>query len=107
MIAGPIPTRRGRSISKPGQASIALCLLLAGGFDALGQDSVGKGGWVQLFNGKDLDGWTPKIKGYDPGDNHADTFRVQDGLLKVSYDRYPRFDGKFGHLFYKHKFSRY
>ena len=63
--------------------------------------------WVQLFNGKSLDGWTPKITGYEAGDNHADTFRVEDGVLKVSYDKYKQFDGKFGHLFYKDKFSHY
>ena len=41
-----------------------------------------------LFNGKDLDGWTPKITGHDFGDNYADTFRVEDGVLKVRYDKY-------------------
>ena len=40
-------------------------------------------GWIALFNGKDLDGWTPKIKGYPAGENYADTFRVEDGVLKV------------------------
>ncbi len=25
-------------------------------------------GWTTLFNGKDLDGWTPKIKGYPAGE---------------------------------------
>ena len=57
--------------------------------------------WQQLFNGKDLDGWTVKIRGYELGDNYANTFRVEDGLLKVSYDGYDQFDEKFGHLFYK------
>jgi Domain of Unknown Function (DUF1080) len=64
-------------------------------------------GWIALFNGKDLDGWTPKIKGYPAGENYADTFRVEDGVLKVSYDKYKKFDGKFGHLFYKTPFSHY
>jgi hypothetical protein len=66
-----------------------------------------KGEWVQLFNGKDLDGWTPKITGFDAGVNHLDTFRVEKGILKVSYDKYKTFDKKFGHLFYKDKFSHY
>ena len=48
--------------------------------------------WVQLFNGKDLDGWTPKITGYPLGENYADTFRVENGVLKVSYDKYAAFD---------------
>jgi len=71
------------------------------------KDDPDKDKWITLFNGKNLDGWTPKIKGFKAGVNHADTFRVEDGLLKVAYDKYKSFDGKFGHLFYKDKFSRY
>ena len=63
--------------------------------------------WIQLFNGKNLDGWTPKIRGYPLGENYADTFRAENGVLKVGYDKYPAFDNKFGHLFYKQKFSYY
>lgn len=63
--------------------------------------------WIQLFNGKDLSGWTAKIKGHDLGENFANTFRVEDGLLKVSYDGYKDFDGQFGHLFFDKKFSNY
>ena len=66
-----------------------------------------RGDWLSLFNGKDLTGWTPKVKGYALGENFADTFRVADGLLQVRYDKYDQFDGKFGHLFYKDKFSHY
>jgi hypothetical protein len=65
------------------------------------------GEWRPLFNGKDLDGWTPKITGHDLGDNYLDTFRVEKGVLKVSYDKYKQFDKKFGHLFYKEPFSHY
>ncbi len=64
-------------------------------------------GFVPLFNGKNLDGWKPKITGHDLGENYGDTFRVEDGILKVGYDKYTKFDGKFGHLFYKDKFSNY
>lgn len=65
--------------------------------------------WRQLFNGKDLAGWTPKIRGEALGDNYANTFRVEDGLLKVVYDpeKYPTFGEKFGHLFFDEPFSRY
>jgi len=63
--------------------------------------------WTSLFNGKDLDGWKPKICGFELGDNHLDTFRVEDGLLKVCYDRYESFDGKFGHLFHDVPYSHY
>jgi hypothetical protein len=83
--------------------TLAALLLLAGPVAA--QDKAG--GWVPLFNGKDLTGWTPKVKGYEAGDNHADTFRVEDGVLKVGYDKYPEFANKFGHLFYKDPFSHY
>ena len=64
-------------------------------------------GWISLFNGQDLTGWTPKIKGYALGENFGNTFRVEDGVLKVSYDQYNNFDRKFGHIFYKDKFSHY
>ncbi|MEX0611978.1 MAG: DUF1080 domain-containing protein, partial [Pirellulales bacterium] len=64
--------------------------------------------WQPLFNGRDLSGWTPKIKGYDAGVNYADTFRVEDGVLKVSYDKYDiPFNDRFGHLFYEKPFSNY
>jgi hypothetical protein len=32
---------------------------------------------------------------------------VEDGVLRVVYDQYKNFDGKFGHLFYKETFSYY
>jgi hypothetical protein len=63
--------------------------------------------WVQLFNGRDLSGWTPKITKHGLGDNYANTFRVEDGVLKVSYDDYDSFDSRFGHLFYEKPFSYY
>ncbi len=63
--------------------------------------------WIQLFNGKDLTGWTPKIKGYELGENFGRTFRVEDGVLKASYEAYDQFDDRFGHLFYERPFSHY
>ena len=63
--------------------------------------------WIRLFNGRDLAGWTPKITGYELGDNFGNTFRVEDGLLKVAYDEYDEFGGRFGHLFYGEPFSHY
>ena len=65
------------------------------------------GKWIQLFNGKNLDGWTPKITGYRAGENFGNTFRVENGLLTVNYDHYDKFNGRFGHLFYKNPFSHY
>lgn len=63
--------------------------------------------WIQLFNGKDLDGWTPKIKGHELGENFGNTFRVENGVLAVGYEKYREFGGQFGHLFYKEPFSHY
>ena len=63
--------------------------------------------WQQLFNGKDLNGWQIKISGYPLGENAGNIFRVESGILKVSYDEFESFDGEFGHLFYKEKFSDY
>jgi len=63
--------------------------------------------WIQLFNGKDLSGWDLKLSGYELNDNYKNTFRVEDGLLKVCYDEYTEFKGEYGHIFYKDKFSHY
>jgi hypothetical protein len=63
--------------------------------------------WIPLFNGKDLTGWSPKIVGHPLGENWNDTFRVENGVIKVCYDKYEKFDGRFGHLFYKEPFSHY
>ena len=71
------------------------------------QEKTGDGEWISLFNGKNLDGWKVKIAGYDLGTNFGNTFRVEDGVLKVAYDQYEKFGGKFGHLFYQQPFSNY
>lgn len=62
---------------------------------------------IQLFNGKNMDGWVPKIRYYETGDNFGNTFRVEDGLLKVRYDQYDKFDKKYGHLAYHKPFGYY
>jgi len=63
--------------------------------------------WIQLFNGKDLKDWDIKFKGHELGDNYNNTFRVEDGLLRVSYSEWGDWNGKFGHIFYKEEFSHY
>ena len=63
--------------------------------------------WIELFNGRDLDGWTTKIRNYPAGENFADTFRVEAGSLTVSYDGYDAFNDRFGHIFYKNPYSHY
>ncbi|MCZ0942240.1 MAG: DUF1080 domain-containing protein [Gammaproteobacteria bacterium] len=89
-----------------GLAALGLVASAEGGW-ANEPGTAGEHDWTPLFNGRDLDGWTAKIRHHEPGDNHADTFRVEDGLLTVSYDGYQAFDDRFGHLFHKQPFSHY
>lgn len=63
--------------------------------------------WVSLFNGKNLDGWTAKVSGHALGENPSNTFRVEDGILKVSYEGYDKFNEQYGHLFTNIAYSRY
>ena len=63
-------------------------------------------GWEKMFNGKDLDNWTAKIHHYEVGDNYGDTFRVEEGMIKVRYDRYEDdFKERFGHLYYNRPYA--
>lgn len=85
---------------------IAACLAPSAGM-AADQPVAASGGWIRMFNGKDLDGWTPKIRGCPLGENYKNTFRAENGVLRVSYDQYGKFDNRYGHLFYRHSFSNY
>jgi len=76
-------------------------------FCVAAQPKNGHSQWIQLFNGKDLKDWKMKITGYPAGENYGNTFQVVDGKLKVDYSHYKSFDEKFGHIFYKKKFSYY
>jgi hypothetical protein len=82
-----------------------MVIILSAGCTAADPNS--KPEWVDLFNGKNLDGWKVKIAGHDVGDNYKNTYRVEDGVLKVSYDAYETFGEKFGNLFYQTPFSHY
>ncbi|QDV15940.1 hypothetical protein Pan153_05590 [Gimesia panareensis] len=88
-------------------AGLSLCLSLCLPLALSAEDTKAAEKWIPLFNGKNLDGWTVKIRGYEPGDNFGNTFRVEDGLMTVNYDQYDEFDEKFGHIFYKDSFSHY
>lgn len=65
------------------------------------------GDWVEIFNHRDLSDWEVKFAHHELGENFNRTFRVEDGLLKVRYDRWSGFAGEFGHLFYRKPFSYY
>jgi Domain of Unknown Function (DUF1080) len=84
-----------------------LTLLLLTAACAFSQNDPDRKDWIQAFNGKDLTGWVMKITGFPLGENYGNTFRVENGLLKAAYDQYPEFGNRFGHLFYKTKFSHY
>src|SRR5215211_329319 len=64
---------------------------------AMGCAGVGRGGaatdpnereWIQLFDGRTLNGWIPKFAKHDAGENFANTFRVRDGTIEARYDQY-------------------
>ena len=91
-------------------AAVLLAVLLAPAVPSAAQGAAdpNKEDWVSLFDGKSLNGWIPKIAGYEVGDNFANTFRVEGGVIKVSYDGYGgAFKNRFGHLFYKTPYSHY
>lgn len=89
-------------MTKPLLRVICLCWMM---FHALAPAA--EDGWIPLFNGRDLSGWTPKFAGHPLGENAFHTFRVEDGILKASYAEYPEFGGRFGHLFSNLSYSRY
>lgn len=66
-----------------------------------------KDGWISLFNGKDIKDWFVKIQHHNVGENFGNTFRVEDGIIKVRYDKYGDFNDQFGHLYYKTPYSYY
>lgn len=86
------------------------CLLLALSltlFACASHDDHDSKEWISLFNGVDMKDWKPKIRHYALNDNYGNTFRVEDSVLKVSYDQYDSFRMRYGHIFYKDKFSYY
>jgi Domain of Unknown Function (DUF1080) len=80
-------------------------LIISSGLMA--QDNPSAFNWIQLFNGKDINDWNVKIAGYNLDENYGNTFRVEDGKLKVSYEQYQDFGVRYGHIFYKQKYSYY
>jgi len=87
--------------------NLAVLFLLTALLTSCGNQKPAKENWIPLFNGENLDGWTMKIKGSPLGENYKNTFRVEDGAMKVSYSEYDTFDNEFGHIFYKTPYSSY
>ncbi len=86
---------------------LSLLLLIVACNTKTEQESELERKWVSLFNGKNLEGWDIKIRGYNLNDNFGETFKVEDGLMKVSYEGYDAFDYRYGHIFYEKPFSNY
>ncbi len=91
---------------------VRVALFLAAAFCVAIPAAVGEEqakGWICLFNGSDMEGWTPKFAGHPAGENLDEIFRVEDDMLRVIYDpeAHPEWEGRFGHLFFKHEFSHY
>lgn len=84
-----------------------LSLLFFNGCNKTSEEEKDKKNWVSLFNGHDIDNWIVKINHHEVGDNFGNTFRVEDGMIKVRYDQYGDFSEQFGHLYYKEPFSHY
>jgi hypothetical protein len=64
--------------------------------------------WIQLFDGRTLNGWTPKISGLAVGEDPLRTFSAEGGAIRVSYDHYGGAFGKrFGHLAYRTPYAAY
>ncbi len=91
--------------------SISFIVILACSFngsdDGKSVENEAESDWQILFNGKNLDGWIPKIHHHEVGDNYANTFRVKDGILEVNYSDYAAFDNRYGHLFYEKPFASF
>ena len=80
-----------------------LFLLLA---TLVANESHAREDWTQLFNGKNLDGWIPKILGHETGVNFGNTFRVRNGACKADEASEGPFNSRFGHIFYERPFSQ-
>jgi hypothetical protein len=80
---------------------VPLCALLIGGAPAPDAQ------WEPIFDGETLEGWTPKITGRAVGEDPLDMFTVHEGAIRVSHANYPKFEGEFGHLFWKAPLGAY
>lgn len=98
----PVPNVNYNALRKC--CSILLMVLLTGCVSTREKD---KDKWISLFNGDNLDDWIVKIHHHEPGVNFGNTFRAEDGLIKVRYDQYGDFNDQFGHLYYKKPFSHF
>src|SRR5690606_2688531 len=86
---------------------LSMTVLLLSSCFALQSSKKDEPKWISLFNGKDLNDWTVKITQHEVNENFANTFRVENGMMAVSYDGYDTFDQQYGHILYQKPFSYY
>ena len=87
-------------------SAVMLCIIMSMGCSAP-KETKTENEWIKLFNGKDLSDWVVKVHHHDVGVNFGNTFRVEDGIVKVRYDQYGDFNDQFSHLYYKKPFSNF
>jgi hypothetical protein len=102
-------------VTRPGSRAALVVLVTAGAACALAPaqgparpNDPDRREWVELFNGRDLSGWTAKFAKHDVGENYANTFRVRDGVIEARYDGYGgAYREQFGHLYHDVPLSYY
>jgi hypothetical protein len=95
-----IPTRRKRVLLTASTAIAVLLVACAGARMGSAANDPDRQEWIDLFNGKNLDGWTAKIAKHEVGENFGNTFRVVDGVIQARYDGYGgNYNAQFGHLY--------
>jgi len=99
-VSGRNPLRRLAAV-----ASLALVVMALPDATAANDDA--EEGWFPLFNGENLEGWTVKVAKHPLGVNYAGTFRVEDGIIKVAYNKYETFDEQFAHIYTNNAYSKY
>lgn len=72
-----------------------------------GPENPDREAWAPLFDGSSIDQWVPKFKGNELGVNYHNNFVFRDSLLSVRYAVQDTFNGSFGHLYFRKKFSHY
>ena len=107
LITREITMKKTFSLIQLVGALCALLILLSYSSCSTTKKSAESKSWISLFNGKDTKDWIVKIFHHEVGDNYGNTFRVEDGMIKVRYDQYDKFNNRYGHLYYKQPFSHY
>lgn len=93
-------------MNKTNLAEIVAAIVIASFFTtSCSSSSTDDDEWISLFDGSDINDWTVKIHHHQVGENFGDTFRVENGLLRVNYDQYAEFNHQYGHIYYNAPFS--